>query len=226
MSSSSDPTRPRWFGRFNIYDVFSSFLPGAVFLIGLVPIFTSEIADLNVPLPLILVFIIFAFLWGFVIQTIGSTSADTDDIFDEHMAAIVDYSQESPLNVTEMDYIFLADIRRELELSIQFDDWDRLFKYILSYLEGTSRDRAIRLQALFLMTRGCSISAGSLTGLYVLWAAAAYDGILSPPFSFKQYLLIAIPPAIAAIYLRKRQNEFEKDMVMYMINEFHLEKNV
>jgi hypothetical protein len=221
---------------FNIYDIFANIVPGVVFLIGLsVPFELQQIfgdganAAIGVTL-----FLFFSLVVGQILQAIGGW-ADGDHGFSLLVEDIVRERNDSRFDVTEFDEYFLVLCQDTFGLSDEFDDYSRLFKLLLAYLEYSGRSRALRMQALYLLARGVWVSAGLLIVWFVTLLISFEYGYVTAPslesvslrmadFRSTTELLIAlsVSTVVGAVFTRIR-NELEADWISYAITEFYLD---
>lgn len=212
---------------FTIYDIISSFLPGAVFVTGALLPFTG-VGDLLIDLRLgsIVIFAIISFTTGLAFQAVGGIVSSTSDIFAQHLTDVVsdEQNETSPLGVDTSDVQFVESFRKEFNLDSEFDNWSSLYRRVVSRLERSQYQRTIRLQALQLGTRGLCVALGILALSYI----GGYI-IVVIPFSIEDVSVIIPPllmPLLGVIYAAvsvafyKRSNEYGKYSVRYMISEF------
>lgn len=171
------------YGRFNIYDIFSTFLPGAVLLIGLVlphPDIPKYLDNLT--FASLLVWAIVAFAGGLFLQSIAGELVSGETRFDNRMSRVVESGKDDE-KVTAADVDFLETARQDFGLDAEFGDWNHMYRAVLTELEQHPPSRAIRLQALFLAMRGLVLSFGILTfttAIYTILAWATYFRPHSP----------------------------------------------
>lgn len=99
------------FGRFNVYDIFSTFLPGSILLIGLAAPFTglnALFADLSVGG--ILILIILSFGGGLGIQAIASFISSASSGFAEHMNNVLPEEEDAGESVDDDAIIKVSSI--------------------------------------------------------------------------------------------------------------------
>lgn len=222
---------------FNIYDIFANIIPGVVFLIGLS--FPFKLRQLfgdgaNAAVAITL-FLFFSLVVGQVLQAIGGW-ADGDHGFSLLIEDIVHERSESRFNVTEFDEYFVVLCQDTFSLSADFDDYSRLFKMLLAYLEYSGRSRALRMQALYLLARGVWVSAGLLIIWFVtLFVSIEYGYITTTSLElvnlkmddFRSTIAILIAllvsTTIGAVFTKIR-TEMESDWVSYLITEFYLDR--
>lgn len=210
------------YGRFNVYDVFSTFLPGAITVIGIGaphPDAASYFTDIS--LASILVWSIVAFVIGLIVQVPARALVSGENSFNQRMARIVESDKEDN-QVTGADVKFLETARDHFGFDSEFEDWDRMYRAVLTELEQNPPSRAIRLQALFLALRGLVVALFILVITTTLYAvsAASFGVKLYPP----TWLLWigAITLAIIAMCLAWRAGEFNDDVASYMMTEFRV----
>lgn len=221
---------------FNIYDIFANIVPGVVFLVGLS--FPFKIQQLlgdgaNVAIAVTL-FFFFSLVVGQILQAIGGW-ADGDHGFSLLVEDIVREQSKSRFDVTEFDECFLVLCQDIFDLSADFDDYSRLFKMLLAYLEYSGRSRALRMQALYLLARGVWVSAGLLIIWFVTLLISFEYGYITTTslgsvnlkmddFRSTMAILIALSVSIAiGLVFTKIRKELETDWISYAITEFYLD---
>jgi hypothetical protein len=208
------------YGRFNIYDIFSTFLPGAVLLIGIAlphPSTPSYIVGISVGG--LLVWAIVAFAAGLFLQSIAGEIVSGETSFDDQMSRVVESGRDDE-EVTAADVDFLETAREKFGFDAEFDDWNHLYRAVLTELEQNPPSRAIRLQALFLAMRGLVVAFIILTittGIYTVLAVCEY---ITPHSPVVLLVVTTILLLLAAIFIYRRAVEFSDDVVSYMITEF------
>lgn len=238
-------------GRFNLYDIFANFLPGAILLIGIfLPIVGVRGLLVELQLGSVIVLLVLSFAAGIALQVLGSTLGSASEPFRMHMKAVTEFHENqessgvdekavaprsSEIEISGLDVLFFEECRKEFHLSAQFEDWERLFKNVLSKLEEHPQSRAIRLHAQYLGVRGMTITMGVLSIYYLavsiplLLAAVVY--VQERPNWIQSYtevihlplpaiLLITIFSIILTYLFHKRQKEFKLDVIRYMIREY------
>lgn len=130
--------------------------------------------------------------------------------------------------LSDFDNRFWDMCRKEFQLTGDFDSHDRLFKAILSYLEHNERERALRIQALYLFARGVRVAAMGLALYYGLiyimiqyrYLPSTWYAVLRPQWvmlvgTLSMYGLLVI--------LDKNREELEEDWIEYTITECYME---
>lgn len=123
---------------------------------------------------------------------------------------------QSPIEVDDIDLDFYNKCRYEYRLPSDFTGWDRLFKLVLTDLEGRSHSRALRLQALYLGLRGMVVSI-SILGIYFM-SLLIFDGPVE--ISENIIIILAVISLISAVLSFIRQKEFRNSVLKYIIAEF------
>lgn len=221
------------FDRFNIYDIFSTFLPGSVLLIGVAaPLVGLEVLLLDLSIGGILVLIILSFGTGLGIQALATYISSASSGFSNHMDNVFpeedpnsdeDPDQtptESPIGVNSIDYDFYQKCKLEYNLSADFNDWDRLFKLVLTDLEGNDPSRALRMQALYLGMRGMVVTTAILAIYFTILSIISHFGSLQLQLTLIEVILLAAISGALAILACIRQDEFRDDVLQYMIGDF------
>lgn len=221
---------------FNIYDIFANIVPGVVFLIGLsfpfkLQQFFGDGANAAIAVTL---FLFFSLVVGQILQAIGGW-ADGDHGFSLLVEDIVRKRSKSRFDVTEFDEYFLVLCQDTFDLSVNFDDYSRLLKMLLAYLEYSGRSRALRMQALYLLARGVWVSAGLLIIWFVTLLISFEYGYITATslelvslkmddFRSTAAILIAllVSTTIGLVFTKIRK-ELEADWISYAITEFYLD---
>lgn len=212
------------FSHFNLYDIFSNFLPGAVFLIGaVIPYVGTKPLFVDLKFGSILVWIIVSFSVGLFIQAIGGWFLHGDDNFKRRMRSVTEEGNDDS-DTTAVDVQFIEAVRSDYDLSADFKDWSRLYKLVLAALEPTSESRTLRLQALYLGMRGMAV-AGIL--LFLIHGAAgllSFCGEIS--LETPVWLLVGVATLFLLLGLISlyRASEFSEDVTTYMILEYNLNR--
>lgn len=163
-------------------------MPGVYFLVGLyvvvrpVPLFRaafSPSATLPSGLSFLLSVIVIAFIVGQFLQ-IGGSAYDGDHGFDDFMWAVRGRSVETRYDVSDVERHFWEMCRSRFELTGEFDSHDRLFKFLMSFLEQRDRARALRMQALYLFVRGVFVATVILLVIAGVLLAAVVSDLVSP----------------------------------------------
>lgn len=222
---------------FNVYDVFANIIPGVVLLVGASFPFNVQ-RVLGKPITAatsITLVIIISFITGQFLQTIGGW-ADGDHGFPQLMRSIVNEKRNPQFEITEFDEYFVVLCDDTFELTEGFDDYTRLFKMLLAYLEYSGRSRALRMQALYLLSRGIWVSAWLLSfWFFAVYVSIDYNYLSETSLRLvnlkmkdipsKSELTIAflLATVLGTIFGRIRQ-EVEEDWVKYVITEFYLDR--
>lgn len=226
MSTSTTEQQRYW--NFNLYDIFSYFLPGAILFIGVaLPVIGADVLLLQLSFGSVLVLLILSFGAGSAIQVIGSSVSSGSSRFSTHMPNVVteeDHGGENHETVTKVDIRFWETCRSEFGFDADFSNWDRLFKSVLAELEETSRSRTLRLQALFLAYRGLMVSTALLALYYVLYVIGIETEVVAGAVGTPVLSILATVSALSAIAFFSRQKEFKSDVTQYMVNEYYLSK--
>lgn len=223
------------YANFNLYDIFANFLPGAIFMTGILFPYVG-ISGLFTELKAggLLLMVVLSFAAGLFVQAVGGNVQSSGQDFADHIqkvdrgdneeSEIEEYPEsESEINISPLDAYFVEAFRVELGLDSDFEDWSRLHKLILAKLEATSRSRALRLQALYLAMRGMSVTAGFLSIWYILYMVLVLIEVFSTPLPTWSLLYVACLSFGTAGKFYERSEEFSKDVAKYMIIEYYLE---
>lgn len=219
------------FGRFNIYDVFSTFLPGSILIIGVTaPLTGLNTLFINLSVGGILLLIILSFGTGLGIQAIASSVSSASNGFSDHMDRVLpdeengdgsgNTQQDSLIEISSIDYDFYQKCKYEYNLPADFSSWDRLFKLVLTDLEGRAQTRALRIQALYLGMRGMVITTILLFSYFLLILLLEHYNLIQLRLSFINIVILALVSLFSAFLAWSRQEEFRNDMIQYMIGDF------
>jgi hypothetical protein len=218
----------------NLYDIFANIIPGVVLLSGVfVPIRVESLVAIQLNAASVLLFVVFAFVVGQAMQYIGSR-LDADHGFGQHVACLRAGFENPPIGVTEFDEVFWGVCKRRFRLTDDFDDYSRLFKCLLAELERTGRTRAIRMQALYLFSRGIWVASWMLFVLYVLLGAVVFVrpdlpsdasvALFVANFRGPVFLAFGLLSSFTfGLVFHYQRQEFEKDWITYVIIEFYLD---
>lgn len=220
----------------NLYDIFANIVPGLSLLFGLLVPFEviptlktllSTESSLRFGLAHVILLVAFAFITGQLLQAFGSRY-DGDHGFHDFLAEIRGEDVESRYKITEFDGVFWVMCRERFCLSDGFDSPDRLFKAVLSYLEKSHRNRALRMQALYLFARGVFVAAVLLTLTYFAIFVSLEYGYFPQGWLplFRSNWIVLMSSGISGIvaYIsNKERKELEEDWINYTMTEFYLE---
>ena len=222
---------------FNIYDIFANIVPGIVFLLGLTfPFKTQQILGNDITSVInVLFFVLISFVVGQVLQLIGGW-IDKDHNFSRFIEDIIKKESKSKFNVTGIDRYFIVLCSDTFNLSKNFNNYNHLFKLLLAYLEHSGRSRALRMQALYLFSRGIWVSSWLLfLWFLVLFISLRYGYISADSINLinlkmddlRGEFVILISLVISFIFgyiFNSVRREIEKDWVMYVVIEFYLDR--
>ncbi|WP_162562347.1 hypothetical protein [Salinigranum rubrum] len=222
---SSTATSPNYW-KFNLYDVFSNFLPGAYLLLGIALPFAPPSLELGgVTVLHLLISLILAFILGSAIQALAADLYGRKTAFERRMDRIQngDAAHEGE-SVINQHFVALCDselkIKNLTNENQRFKNWGWLFKLLLSDLEDSSKNRTLRLQALHLSARGLSLSSFLLALYYIPFLIPEINSLSN--FSY----LFLVPMIVLSLVLgevfRGRSKHFEDDVSQYLISEFVL----
>ena len=220
---------------FNVYDVFANIVPGIISLLGMSFPFDIQGKITSNLVPVASVFIIVAFVFGQVIQALGSW-ADGDHGFSILIRDIINNRSNDRYNITEFDERFLLCCDNAFELTDDFNDYGRLFKMLLAYLEYGGRTRALRMQALYLFSRGIWVSLWVTTLWFVVIYISIKYGYLSneslKPINLSMSIVrnksgigvASIFTFIMGLAFGRIRKHLEEDWIQYVIVEFCLDQ--
>ena len=138
----------------------------------------------------ILLITIVAFVLGAGLQAAGSalSKIQSDPAFNQMMDNIYDYvndpdasDNDNPDRVDGMQVKFYNTCKSTFGFNEGFNDWSRLFKAVLAYLESSNIHRGLRIQTLHLLTRGMWVGFGLISVYYVALTILLYCSIISLP---------------------------------------------
>lgn len=206
--------------RFNLYDLFSTFLPGSTLLLGIVlphPSIITSIGSLS--LAGLVVGAIISFVLGLLLQAVGGSQHSVGEEFSTQLTSIVE-SDEGDDEVTAIDVRFIEYARKYFELDVDFEDWKHLYRMVLSEIDGQRDTRALRLQALFLAMRGLMTALILLTITSSVYLFLQCRGLFQTTIPSELWPVVILLCAIGSILAKGRMDEFKQDTVEYMIIEF------
>lgn len=219
--SQSEVSQEQRFGRFNLYDIFANFLPGAVLILGFyLPHTSQDFSFPGISITDAVVVTLLAFVVGFILQAMASfLSKQYGNPFESEVADI-----NSDQDDLYRDFASVCKKKFGIEVN-ELDEEDEelswLFKAILSDLENSPWSRTLRIQALHLAARGLAVAFLVLTVYYGIY----WEGSLS--VGDDELFARACVPAFATLgtaslfgVIAWRAIHFEKDVVTYMISEF------
>jgi hypothetical protein len=220
----------------NLYDIYANIVPGLVFVFGLLlPVDVVAVKNtvlgesVRVPfgVSFLLLLIAVSFVTGQILQVFGS-SFDGDHGFNRLMWKIRGVDVSSRYDISDFDNRFWEMCRSEFQLTGGFENHDRLFKAILSHLEESGRERALRIQALYLYARGVYVATLLISILYLLLLTSMEFDILPESwyvFFRPEWFIVT---SVAVVYTVSRiidanRKGLEKDWIEYTVTESYLE---
>lgn len=221
-------TENDYLSQFNLYDLLASFLPGAFLLLSIVIPYTgSEIILTELTIGGALVFIVFSYTFGLMTQALGGSIHSGEDAFVERLQVITEGidSEKEPSDVKPVEIKFVESVRREFDLDANYDDWESVYRLILSKLETTARTRTIRLQALFLAMRGFAVIGIVLVLSYLVMIGLNVTGTVETAASVHTLIVLLPFGVLLSIIAWSRSSEFSEDVIAYMVLEYTLERN-
>lgn len=221
--------------KLNAYDIFANIIPGLVFIFGLllplrpVPVLEAIFGETWSPslgIPQLLLLLVVSFVCGQMLQTIGGR-VDGDHGFANLMRRIRGEDVECRYSLSEFEDGFWENCRNTFQLTDDFESYDRLFKAVLAYLEDQGKYRALRMQALYLFSRGVVIALRVLATIYIIAFIALIYNIIpeSEMFYFRSESLMFLGGIVAyilSLYVDGARRELEEDWIKYSITESHL----
>jgi len=219
----------------NLYDLFANVIPGMSFVFGLTIAFepaptigailsVEHPAQFNIAYLILLLSI--AFVIGQLLQAFGSRH-DGDHGFSNFVRKIKGEDIECRHRLTDFGDEFWEHCEDRFDLSEDFDDYGRLFKLILSRLESSGQNRALRMQALYLFARGVWVAAWALTLLFLItYFSIEYDYLpvnWTTMFRAPEVILFGAGVTwVTRMIVASEREQFEKDWIQYTITEFSM----
>jgi hypothetical protein len=221
---------------FNLYDLYANVLPGLLLIFGLVLplkivptlrlILGADVSP-EFGIAYLLLLLALAYLAGHILQAIGGR-VDADHGIDHLFQTIINGNNYSRIPLTEVDHSLWEKCKTEFDISDEFNQYERVWKMILAYLEAAGRSRALRLQALYLFARGAFITTALLIIYYgtllITFLFSYFPGSWSSYFRvWWVNIWLLLFAVIGSFFLRYERDEWESDWIKYTIIEFHLE---
>lgn len=208
------------FSRFNIYDVFSNFLPSSMLLLGLVLPLSGSVEYIGeIGIGGIVIWATVSFSFGLLIQSVGGYVISGSKEFEARMLDIHDENGQQ-IGRSAVNEMFLRGVYDQFGLTSEIDDWNPVYRYVLTQLEQNPASRALRLQALFLALRGLFVANCLLVISFITYSILDYFSHIRTSASPKWLLAFATVGLVVAIILRARVKEFNEDAITYMMLEF------
>jgi len=223
--------------RFDLYDFFSVFLPGAALLLGLFP-FLPEGTDVF-GIGLVLPMVIAGFVAG---RAIHAVAIDLEEHMTSHREAFIS-ELESPCNVSEdtVDAFYtecrtffpqldLAEDRSAVENKDEV--FESIYGLVRSYIHMDSRGRSRTFQAVFAFYRSMLIVSILLILVYILYTGILAANLSSGVASYTTFLgSLQISPTVlvsgifvvaTGLYLTFRNvlSDYRGYFVQYLISDF------
>lgn len=222
--------------KINSYDIFANIVPGFVFSLGLIlllhitPLVRALFGNpgnFSFGISHLILLVVVSFVFGQLLQAIGSR-VDGDHGFPNLMRRIRGEDVENRYSMTEFEEGFWDRCSKEFGLSEDFSSYNRLFKAILAFLEASGRRRALRMQALYLFSRGFVVALKLLAFYYfIIWISLYYNYIPNYwlPIFRAEWLfpIAALVSYFVSLQVDKEREELEADWIKYTVLEFCLE---
>lgn len=211
---------------FNLYDVLTDLIPGAVILLFIGLLFPIEQAPMiNMGTVTVFIFIIVSIIIGHLVQWIRNWRIFRQpNAFQHTMAVAHDDANQQKDQYIEQTAI-VKNIRDFVDSYFQTDsntnDNER-FLLMLSFLESRPSTRALRFQSIYSFYRSMFV-ASIIIGLFSMVAIISYFENIVPVRSWPVILLITSLVFFLIIAFRTRRDKFEKVFVGYVIREFYIE---
>lgn len=230
----------RSISRFDLYDFFSVFLPGAALLAGLLPLLPE---DTSIGPGFLGVLIVFGFVVGRAIHS-GAIYSDEKlqrrthrDLFLEQLReptllsdSIVDRFFDVCCAVySDLDF---CDSRATAARRNEEDELKPLYTLIRSYIHMDSRGRSRTFQAVYAFYRSMSFVSTILAGVYAMYGLGRYFGLVQGSVNYQSYIgslgmppliLISVPPAAALLsqtLFRTGKMRHQRNYIRYLISDF------
>lgn len=219
-------TADNYLSQFNLYDLLSSFLPGAFLLLSvIIPYNGSEILLTELTVGGAIVFVVFSYTFGLMTQALGGSIHSGEDDFVERMQVITEGSDSESSDVKPIEIRFVESVRAEFDLDANYNDWESVYRLILAKLETTDRTRTIRLQALFLAMRGFAVIGIVLVVSYLVMIGLDVCDTVETAASIPTLIVLILSGVLLSVIAWSRSSEFSEDVIAYMILEYTLERN-
>ncbi len=225
--------------RFDLYDFFSVFLPGATLLIGLFPFLPN---DTSFSVGFVGILIVLGFVVG---RAIHGTAILSDRFWknDSHREVFLqELSDPEVLPPSVMDRFFtvccevydglgLCDSRRA-SIDADDDDLEPLYTLVRSYVHMDSRGRSRTFQAVYAFYRSMWLVSFLLGGVYYGYAILRVLEVTQETVNYSTYIgSVGLTPAIimavvAAVVLfsyrvfRDAKERHQEYYVQYLISDF------
>jgi hypothetical protein len=235
----------RSFRVLSLYDIVANLLPGALVPVVTVVLFPWVFSGIGSSGGLAVGgFVIISYVSGLVLQAIGSWR-DHPTTFSKTLdAACGSNSDDSPIKVTHVEESFWPLSKRAFSLPDDFENKGRLFKLVLSYLETTPTNRALRFQALYSLYRSIWVAAWVTVVFTLIKVVLTIFGIISQancigPILSIQFGFLAQYPALPSTYVcsvdllvgvlavggvfvfGNRKEHFDKVFIKYVFIDFY-----
>jgi len=225
--------------RFDLYDFFSVFLPGATLLIGLFPFLPSGVT-LGVGVAGIVVVL------GFVVGRAVHGTATTFDEFwdnDDHRDVFLQQiSDPTVLSAEVMDRFFdtccqvydglgLCETRRE-SIDAEADELEPLYTLVRSYVHMDSRGRSRTFQAVYAFHRSMWFVSLFLAFVYYWYAFLTAFPVSQETVSYQTYIsltglhpgVVTAGATVVALFsyrvFRDAKHRHQRYYVQYLISDF------
>lgn len=206
-------------GRLHLFDILAALIPGAVLLTIFSVVFTGDFFDVLVGNAG--VFLVFSYVFGNGIQEGMTLVANAPQHFEILMEDVVSENSRNPdIAVTEIEEGFLDLCLDEFELRDDFDDYDRLFDMLLSYLDTKPASRGLRFQALFSFYWAMEFVSylAVLVGTLALVASHVRPAMTIGQLQILTVILFSV---MGIFVFRARRASFGEDFVEYVIADFY-----
>jgi len=225
--------------RFDLYDFFAVFIPGATFLAGILP-FLPEESNLGSPGIIVPIIIL-----GFAVGRAIHSAATQFDVFwgnESHRERFVqEIEQPDMLPEDTVDRFFDACCNQFKDLGLcetrnssikNGDDIEQLYTLVRSYIHMDSRGRSRTFQAVYAFYRSMWLVAVSLCLIYYGYGFLRILGVTEGAVDYYTYIsALGIPVAyiiagaisIAAFcysIFRRAKNQHQKYFIQYLLADF------
>lgn len=230
----------RGISRFDLYDFFSVFLPGAALLAGLLPFLPK---DTSVGAGLLGVFIVLGFVVGRAIHS-GAIyfgrilqKRTHRDLFLQQLNNPTLLSESVVNRFFDVCCAVYSDLdfcnsREAAAKQNEADELEPLYTLVRSYIHMDSRGRSRTFQAVYAFHRSMWFVSNSLAAVYTAYGVGHYSGLIQETVNYQSYIgslgfppliLIFVPLAVVLIaqtLFRTAKMRHQRAYVQYLITDF------
>lgn len=230
----------RGISRFDLYDFFSVFLPGAALLAGLLPFLPTTVSGSPGFLAVLIVL-------GFVVgRAIHSGAIFSDKILQRrtHRELFLEQLREPTLlSDSVVDRFFdvcclvysdldLCDSRTTAASENDDDELKPLYTLVRSYIHMDSRGRSRTFQAVYAFYRSMTFVSTILAGVYAAYGFGRYLGVIQGTVNYQSHIgSLGLPPLILIFVLpaallfvqtlfRTGKMRHQRNYIRYLVSDF------